>query len=158
MQQDKIKDLGFTQTPTPKFYSVKEVVLPFLKFKHVLPILGPEMRSTGESMGIDADPYLAYYKGQLGANVKLPKSGNVLLIGEGLNELASELLELGFSVSRKVGTTDYHMLIDTEHTPELRKALENGVPYVTTLEAAQWTLKALKAAHNSELTIRALQS
>ena len=129
----KLKDLGFTQTPTPKFYSVKEVVLPFLKFKNVLPILGPEMRSTGESMGIDADPYLAYYKGQLGANVKLPKSGNVLLIGEGLNDLASELLELGFSVSRKVGVTDYQMLIDTEHTPELRRALENGVPYVTTL-------------------------
>jgi carbamoyl-phosphate synthase large subunit len=154
----KLKDIGFIETPTPKFYSVKEVVLPFLKFKNVLPILGPEMRSTGESMGIDNDPYLAYYKGQLGANVKLPKSGNVLLIGEGLNELAGEFLELGFSVSRKVGFSDYQMLIDTDHTPELRRALENGVPYVTTYEAAQWTLKALKAAHGSELTVRALQN
>jgi carbamoyl-phosphate synthase large subunit len=49
------------------------VVLPFLKFAGVLPVLGPEMRSTGESMGIDADPYLAYYKALAGANVHLPE-------------------------------------------------------------------------------------
>jgi carbamoyl-phosphate synthase large subunit len=153
-----LKDLGFTTRPQPGFYSVKEVVLPFLKFKHVLPVLGPEMRSTGESMGIDSDPYLAYYKAQLGANVKLPKSGNVLLIGEGLNDVASELLELGFSVSRKGGGGEYQLLIDTQHTPELRKALENGVPYVTTLEAARWTVRALKAAYEGELTVKALQS
>jgi carbamoyl-phosphate synthase large subunit len=82
----------------------------------------------------------------------------VLLIGEGLNDVASELLELGFSVSRKGGGGEYQLLIDTQHTPELRKALENGVPYVTTLEAARWTVRALKAAYEGELTVKALQS
>jgi carbamoyl-phosphate synthase large subunit len=152
-----LKELGFTQTPKPDFYSVKEVVLPFLKFKNVLPILGPEMRSTGESMGIDTDPYLAYYKAELGANVKLPKSGTVLLIGEKASFLASEFLELGFSVSRKADSGSYHLLVDTDHTRELRKALENGVPYITTLEAARWTLKALQAAKNSDVSVTALQ-
>jgi carbamoyl-phosphate synthase large subunit len=137
---------------------VKEVVLPFLKFKNVLPVLGPEMRSTGESMGIDVDPYLAYYKAELGANVKLPKSGTVLLIGEKAGTLASEFLELGFSVSRKADSGPYHLLVDTDHTKELRKALESGVPYITTLEAARWTLKALQAAQSQTVSVNALQT
>jgi carbamoyl-phosphate synthase large subunit len=69
-----LDEIGFTRC-RPAFYSVKEAVLPFVKFRGVLPVLGPEMRSTGESMGISPDPYLAYYKALLGANVKLPRSG-----------------------------------------------------------------------------------
>src|SRR5690606_40186060 len=62
-----LREIGFTEAPRPDVYSVKEAVLPFLKFRNVLPVLGPEMRSTGESMGIDADPDLAYYRAALGA-------------------------------------------------------------------------------------------
>src|SRR5690606_32658600 len=105
-------DLGFTEAPTPTVYSVKEAVLPFLKFRAVLPVLGPEMRSTGESMGIDPDPYLAYYKAAVAAGAALPAAapragggsvgsvgssgtdrvgtdrvGTVRLIGERLREL-----------------------------------------------------------------------
>lgn len=61
-----LEELGFTEDPTPGFYSVKEVLIPWLKFPGVIPVLGPEMRSTGESMGIDTDPYLAYYRAELG--------------------------------------------------------------------------------------------
>ncbi len=146
-----LKEIGFTQTPKPDFYSVKEVVLPFLKFKHVLPILGPEMRSTGESMGISKDPYLAYYKGLLGANVKVPLSGKVKLIAA--HELADSFKRLGFTVS----DSDYDLLIDLEHTKELRVALENGIAYVTTLSGAEWLAKAIEAAQQQEVKVKALQ-
>ncbi|WP_288433008.1 carbamoyl-phosphate synthase large subunit, partial [uncultured Deinococcus sp.] len=76
-----LEQIGLTETPVPAMYSVKEVHLPFLKFKGVLPVLGPEMKSTGESMGIDADPYLAFYRAELGAKSNLPLSGTALLLG-----------------------------------------------------------------------------
>ena len=150
-----LKELDFTEMPKPNFYSVKEVVLPFLKFKEVLPVLGPEMRSTGESMGIDKDPYIAYYKAQLGANVKLPKSGTVLLIGEGLEEISKDFQDLGFDAS--YDADDYNLLVDVKHTPKLREALEKGIAYVSTVEAAKWLVKSLKAARGKNLTIMVLQ-
>ena len=154
-----LTELGFTETPTPAFYSVKEVVLPFLKFKNVLPVLGPEMRSTGESMGIDPDPYLAYAKALSGANVKLPESGTALVLGDGLDEIKAELSALGFTVTTETTSEepDYTLLIDTDHTPELRKGLESGVPYVTTHDAAHWLVKALRALREKPLTVHALQ-
>jgi carbamoyl-phosphate synthase large subunit len=134
-------------------------VLPFLKFKNVLPVLGPEMRSTGESMGIDPDPYLAYAKALLGANVKLPQTGTALVLGEGLADVKAELGALGFSVSTEApgGEGEYALLIDTDHTPELRRALEAGVPYVTTPDAARWLVKALRALQEKPLSVHALQ-
>ncbi len=154
-----LTELGFTETPQPTFYSVKEVVLPFLKFKNVLPVLGPEMRSTGESMGIDPDPYLAYAKALLGANVVLPEAGTALVLGEALDDVKAELTALGFSVSTESTTEEpgYALLIDTDHTPELRRALESGVPYVTTADAARWLVKALGALKENPLTVHALQ-
>jgi carbamoyl-phosphate synthase large subunit len=161
-----LAELGFTETPEPAFYSVKEVVLPFLKFKNVLPVLGPEMRSTGESMGIDPDPYLAYAKALLGANVKLPRSGTALVLGEGLADVKAELGALGFSVGTEApggegdpgdGIPRYALLIDADHTPELRRALEAGVPYVTTRDAARWLVKALRALQDKPLSVHALQ-
>jgi carbamoyl-phosphate synthase large subunit len=155
-----LQELGFTDTPRPAFYSVKEVVLPFLKFKDVLPILGPEMRSTGESMGIDKDPYLAYYKALLGANMKLPREGSVLLTGENVQGLADNFTALGYTVLLEALSSEplYDLLIDTTGSLELRHALENGTPYVTTLEAARWLVKALEAAKHQALSVTALQS
>jgi carbamoyl-phosphate synthase large subunit len=158
-----LQELGFTSTPDPRLFSVKEVVLPFLKFSGVLPVLGPEMRSTGESMGISADPYLAYYKAQLGAGVRLPIAGRVRLVGEGLDEIRRELEEMGFGVECSTvggdGGSDasYDLLIDTAGAQEARRALEAGIPYVTTREAATWTLKAIAAVRRSELDVIALQ-
>ncbi len=154
-----LADLGFTETPQPEFYSAKEVVLPFLKFKGVAPVLGPEMRSTGESMGIDPDPYLAYAKALLGANVRLPSSGTALVLGEGLGDVKADLEALGFTVqTENTAGLEYALLIDTRHTPELRRALEAGVPYVTTADAARWLVKALGALGEKPLSVHALQS
>ncbi len=168
-----LAELGFEKAIRPDVYSVKEAVLPFLKFRGVLPVLGPEMRSTGESMGIDADPYLAYHKAAVGAGSHLPTGGRALLIGEGIEREAAYLLQLGFSVelrrrpeaagespgsvSDAVGGQDYDLLIDVAHTPELRRALENGVPYVSTREAAQWTVRAIEAAASGRRSVTALQ-
>ena len=156
-----LADLNFTQTPKPELYSVKEVVLPFLKFTNVLPVLGPEMRSTGESMGIAADPYLAYYKAQLGANVTLPLGGKVTVIGENLDDLAKDFATTGFEVTRldaaSASPHDFDLLIDTAHTPLLRHALENGIPFVSTAGAATWTLNAIRAAQANEGQVRAVQ-
>jgi carbamoyl-phosphate synthase large subunit len=120
------------------------------------------MRSTGESMGISPDPYLAYYKAQLGANVKLPRSGRVRLIGDGLEALAERLAGIGFELA--VGAPDDleevagdALVIDVEHTPVLRRALEEGIAYVTTREAAAWTVSGIERAAETTLRVWALQ-
>ncbi|GGK31709.1 carbamoyl-phosphate synthase large chain [Deinococcus malanensis] len=153
-----LEQIGLTATPEAAMYSVKEVHLPFLKFKGVSPILGPEMKSTGESMGIDADPYLAFYRAQLGAKSNLPLSGTALLLGEGLDEVAATLGKAGLSVIREQqGEQLPDLLIDITGSPLLRLALERGVPIVSTREAATWTGKAIAAAQGSELRVRSLQ-
>ena len=156
----KLRDIGFTEAPRPKHYSVKEVTLPFAKFSGELPVLGAEMKSTGESMGISYDPGLAYYKAQLGANVRLPLSGRVRLIGEDLDELAEGFRELGFRTEEgpAQGGIDYDLLIDVQHTQELRRALEGSRPHVTTREGAAWTLRSISAARNAVVTVSDLQS
>src|SRR5262249_49285024 len=75
----KIGDLGLAGELVPKHYSVKESVFPFNKFPGVDIILGPEMRSTGEVMGIDDSFPMAFAKSQLAANSALPLSGTVFV-------------------------------------------------------------------------------
>ncbi|MBI5811945.1 MAG: carbamoyl-phosphate synthase large subunit [Meiothermus silvanus] len=146
-----LEEIGFTQDPTPNFYSVKEVLIPWLKFPGVIPQLGPEMRSTGESMGIDTDPYLAYYHAQIGVNQKLPLFGKVRIIGNA--DLQAKWQEAGFEVSEG----DYDVLIALVPHPELRRAVESGKPFITTLEGARWSLEAIRRARNAELGVNSLQ-
>ncbi|QFP77599.1 carbamoyl-phosphate synthase large subunit [Deinococcus sp. AJ005] len=154
-----LEQIGLLETPVPTMYSVKEVHLPFLKFAGVLPILGPEMKSTGESMGIDADPYLAFYRAQLGAKNNLPLSGTALLLGDGLDNVAAMLEGAGLSVIREQdGDKLPDLLIDVTESRLLRTALERGVPIVSTREAAEWTAKAIAGAVGvGELGVRSLQ-
>ncbi len=159
-----LRDIGFTETPTPSVYSAKEVVLPFLKFADVLPVLGPEMRSTGESMGIDPDPYLAYGKALAGANLHLPSSGRVRCIGLADDDpLIAGFRELGFEVvagesAEEDEVADDALLIDVTHTRALRLALEEGVPFLSTREAAVWSLEALRRGHaRTAPSVHALQ-
>src|SRR5690606_22960658 len=120
---------------------------------------------TGESMGIDADPHLAYYRAALGAGAQLPRSGAVRLVGAALAPLVDGFEGLGFTVTLADGDAEadaaYDLLVDVEQTAELRRALEDGVPYVSTLEAAEWTLGALEAAAAARaaggLSVTALQ-
>jgi carbamoyl-phosphate synthase large subunit len=154
-----LEQIGLLETPVPAMYSVKEVHLPFLKFAGVLPILGPEMKSTGESMGIDADPYLAFYRAQLGAKNLLPLSGTALLLGDGLDDVAATLEGAGLNVIREQdGDQLPDLLIDVTGSRLLRTALERGVPIVSTREAAEWTARAIAGAVEAGgLGVRSLQ-
>jgi carbamoylphosphate synthase large subunit/REP element-mobilizing transposase RayT len=102
-------ELGFTQEIIPKHFSVKEAVFPFLRYQGMDIALGPEMKSTGEVMGIDADLGLAYAKSQMAAPPPLPKSGNVFISVKdsdkpGVIPLAREFVELGFQIIATSGT------------------------------------------------------
>lgn len=105
-----LKELGLTEYTEPKFASVKEVVLPFLKLHGVFPGLGPEMQSTGEVMGIDENFDKAFYKAQACAMTELPKKGNVLFtVGKPqdkkeLAPFAKILVDLGFKLYCTSGT------------------------------------------------------
>jgi carbamoyl-phosphate synthase large subunit len=74
-----LEELGFTEPVIPPYFSVKVPVFPFNRFPGIDLVLSPEMRSTGEVMGIDADLGTAFLKGYLGAGMKLPKQGRVLI-------------------------------------------------------------------------------
>ena len=153
-----LDQIGLHETPTPAMYSVKEVHLPFLKFAGVIPTLGPEMKSTGESMGIDSDPYRAFYRAQIGAKSNVPTSGTALLLGDGLDDVDASLQGSGLTVIREQdGDKLPNLLIDVTGSRLLRTALERGVPIVSTKEAAEWTAKAIAAAKNDPLNVKSLQ-
>ena len=105
-----LAELGITADPVPRGHvAVKESVFPFVKFPGVDPILGPEMRSTGEVMGIDAAFPLAFAKAQLAAGNALPTSGRAFVSvkdgdKDGLVPIARSLVELGFRVVATRGT------------------------------------------------------
>ena len=149
-----LEELGFVEDPEPGFYSVKEVTVPWLKFPGVVPWLGPEMRSTGESMGLDRDPYLAYYRAQLGANHVLPLEGRVRFI-DADSELINAYREAGFEITEG---DDYDLLVCLSPQAELRRAVELGRPYFTTREAALWGLEAVRRARGAGLEPRPLQA
>jgi carbamoyl-phosphate synthase large subunit len=100
---------GVTREVVPPYYSVKEAVFPFIKFPGVDTILGPEMKSTGEVMGVGVTFAEAFVKSQLAAGVRLPKEGRAFLSvrnedKEKLVEIARELADLGFSLVATRGT------------------------------------------------------
>jgi carbamoyl-phosphate synthase large subunit len=104
-----LKELGFTEEVIPKHHSVKEAVFPFSKFSGVDIILGPEMKSTGEVMGIDYDLGLAFAKSQMAAGGSLPTSGNVFLSVKesdrpNIVKLAKGFSDLGFTIFATSGT------------------------------------------------------
>jgi carbamoyl-phosphate synthase large subunit len=101
-----------SSTPVPDYVSVKEAVLPFSRFPGVDTILGPEMRSTGEVMGIGESFGIAFAKAQLAAGTKLPDGGRVFMSLADRDKvnglaLARELVELGFDIAATVGTAGY---------------------------------------------------
>ncbi len=105
-------ELGFTQTTIPKHLSVKEAVFPFNRFPGVDIILGPEMKSTGEVMGIDHSFGLAFAKSQMATGFKMPTSGSVFISVHdrhkaGIVPVAQALSRLGFGVLATSGTAAY---------------------------------------------------
>jgi len=106
-----LREMGVREV-TPAHVAVKEAVFPFAKFAGVDTILGPEMRSTGEVMGIDTSFPAAFGKSQIGAGTKLPTAGCVFLSVQdsdkaGAAAVAKGLIDLGFEVVATVGTHDF---------------------------------------------------
>ena len=107
-----LKKQGATEEITPPYYSVKEAVFPFIKFPGVDTILGPEMKSTGEVMGVGETFAEAFVKSQMAAGVKLPTGGKAFLSVRDadkpkLLEIAQTLLELNFSLVATKGTATF---------------------------------------------------
>ncbi len=105
----KLRDLGFTEEVIPKHFSVKEAVFPFMRFPGVDITLGPEMKSTGEVMGIDADLGLAYAKSQMAAGSPLPQGGNLFISVKDADKMAAvalarDYVALGFQLYATSGT------------------------------------------------------
>ena len=105
----KLSKLGFTEEIWPKYWAVKESVFPFNKFIGQDIILSPEMRSTGEVMGLDADLGVAYAKSQMAASSPLPLEGKVFISVSDAHKdevpaLAKDFVELGFELVATIGT------------------------------------------------------
>ncbi|MEM0900790.1 MAG: ATP-grasp domain-containing protein, partial [Pseudomonadota bacterium] len=180
--------------------AVKEAVFPFNKFPGVDTLLGPEMRSTGEVMGLDTDYAIAFAKAQLGAGVELPKGGTVFISirdedKDGVLDTARRFETLGFEIVATGGTQIYleengvksakvnkvketrpniedeirnrkvQLVINTTSTGKAisdskalrRAALENKLPYFTTVAGAVAVGEAIEALAKGRLEVRPLQ-
>lgn len=109
MSGQTLADLGITSELVPSYLSVKEAVLPFDRFPGTDTLLGPEMRSTGEVMGIDVDFGRAFAKAELAASQRLPRHGTVFISVSdrdkaAIGPIAREFLQLGFRVVATSGT------------------------------------------------------
>jgi len=109
MTGQKLKALGFTGEHVPNHWCVKEAVFPFVRFPGAMITLGPEMRSTGEVMGLDEDLGMAFAKAQAAAKPGLPVKGNVFLSVKDADKpraviLAKRLEALGFTIYSTSGT------------------------------------------------------
>jgi len=200
MTGKKLAELGFTTEPIPKHVSVKESVFPFRKFVGVDIVLGPEMRSTGEVMGIAKTFPIAFAKSQLAAGVALPVTGKVFVSvsdrhKERANAIGAELHRLGYQILATSGTADrleaqgipvervkkiiegQPNLIDylkngevalilntpsgkgarTDEGTIRATAVQHGVPCITTIQAAEAVIQAIKALRVEEMEVEALQ-
>jgi carbamoyl-phosphate synthase large subunit len=140
MTGKSLAELGMVEPIPPKHVSVKEVVFPFTKFPGVDVILGPEMRSTGEVMGIDINFPLAFAKSQIASGTVLPTKGNIFISVNQHDKLAiipvaKMLADAGFSLLATAGT--YDVLFDNdipatrlsklaEGRPNIRDLIKNG--------------------------------
>lgn len=111
MAGDNLKKLGFTEEIWPKYWAVKESVFPFNRFHGQDILLSPEMRSTGEVMGLDADLGIAYAKSQMAANAPLPLSGRVFISvsdahKSNVAEIAKLFAAMGFEIVSTNGTAN----------------------------------------------------
>ncbi len=143
MSGRKIKDLGLKEVD-PKYYSAKEVVLPFAKFSGQDTVLGPEMKSTGEVMGIDPDLGLAFAKAVLAAGDALPLSGLVFVSvvdrdkNEQLLDVVNRLKTMGFELIATGGTAKFlrGKGIEVRDVFKIKQGTPNIVDLITRREVA----------------------
>ncbi len=191
----KLRDLGYKERVI-HHVAVKEVLLPFNKLAGVDTMLGPEMKSTGEVMGIDYDFGLAFYKACISADNELPLKGNIFISvnieqKEEAIPIARQLRDLGLILYGTEGTVDYlyeagveahlvrkvqegspnvldmmrhgeiRLIINTpqdkqsrqDHYQIMRAAVDFGIPYITTLQAARAAALAIDAIKREKVTL-----
>jgi len=191
----KLADLGYREREI-RHVAVKEVLLPFNKLSGVDTMLGPEMKSTGEVMGIDYDFGLAYYKACISADNELPEKGNVFISvnmeqKDEVIPIAGKLRDLGLTLYGTEGTVEYlhdagieanlvrkvaegspnvidmmrhgeiRLIINTprdkqsrqDHYQIMRAAVDYGIPYITTVQAARAAALAIEAIKQKEMTL-----
>jgi carbamoyl-phosphate synthase large subunit len=204
MVGQSLNDLGVREPPfvgEMRRFAVKEAVLPFLKFAGVDPLLGPEMRSTGEVMGIDDNYETAFAKSQIAAGMHLPEDGTVFVSVADVDKEAvvpavARLSELGFRILATGGTHRFlsgagietvrvnkvregspHVLeamesgevglvinttvgaaAVTDSASLRRTALTRGIPYFTTMAAADAATRAIKRMRAGPFAVEALQT
>jgi carbamoyl-phosphate synthase large subunit len=195
-----LKELGLTSDPIPYHVSVKEAVFPFSKFAGVDIVLGPEMRSTGEVMGISERFSLAFAKSQEAAGNLLPTEGKIFLSVADREKpklvgLARQLATMGYELFSTRGTADHLKAAGIEVT-RLKKlkegrpnvldmmesnelalimntpngkgartdegsiraaAVTRGIPYLTTIQAAEAAVRAMLAVRTEGVTVQAIQ-
>ncbi|MCL4138676.1 UNVERIFIED_CONTAM: hypothetical protein GTU68_054540 [Idotea baltica] len=133
MAGQSLESQGFTKEIIPPYFSVKEVVLPFNKFPGVDPLLGPEMRSTGEVMGVGATFAEAFAKAELGCSKEYPEGGRALLsVREGdkkrVVDLAKHLIKIGYQLDATHGTAV--ILGEAGINPRLVNKVHEGRPHI----------------------------
>ncbi len=194
----KLRDMGYSERSI-SHVAVKEVLLPFNKLPGVDTVLGPEMKSTGEVMGIDYDFGRAYYKACISADNELPLKGNVFISvsreqREEIIPIAKTLRDIGLSLYGTQGTVEYlneagidaslirkvqegspnvidllrrgeiRLIVNTpmdkqsrqDHYQIMRAAVDYGVPYITTIQAARAAALAIQAMNHEKITIEPL--
>jgi carbamoyl-phosphate synthase large subunit len=197
-----LEELGIDRAPIPAHVSIKESVFPFRKFTGVDIVLGPEMRSTGEVMGISERFSIAFAKSQVSAGIVLPEVGDgVIFVSvtarhkDPMAGLAQRLVKLGYELIATAGTAQrlqedgievtrvkklvegHPNLIDymidgkvklVMNTPSGKgartdegkiraKAVEYGVPCITTIQAAEAAVKAMEALREEGMEVQPLQ-
>jgi len=196
----RIGDLPGLERPPLQYFGVKEAVFPFNMFPEVDPVLGPEMRATGEVMGLADSFGLAFFKAQEATGARLPLAGNVLLTVADRDKpqllaVARRLEALGFTVFATAGTERYlqgngvrvqpikklhegrpnitdaiingelQLIVNTpvgrsskrDDSYIRRAAIQQKVPYVTTMAAALATVEGIEAKARGEAEPKALQ-
>ncbi|MDD4275259.1 MAG: carbamoyl-phosphate synthase large subunit [Desulfobacter postgatei] len=128
-----LKELGVTKEIIPPYYCVKEAVMPFDRFENVDPVLGPEMKSTGEVMGIDKDLGAAVAKAQFAAGQKLPKEGTVFISVQDKDKKAALPVakcfhDMGFTIMATRGTVTF--LEENKIPSTFVKKVSAGRPHV----------------------------
>lgn len=167
MSGRSLAEQGITEEIIPPYYSVKEVVLPFDKFQGVDPILGPEMRSTGEVMGVGRNFAEAFAKAMLGAqSAKMKKSGRALLsVRDGdkkrIIDLATRLQHAGFALDATRGTAETLSeagidvrLVNKVHEgrPHIQDRLKNGeYAYIVNTTAGRQAIEDSRLIRRSAL-------
>ena len=138
MNGAKLKDFDLTKEIKIEHVAVKESVFPFLKLPESDTVLGPEMKSTGESIGIDETYGMAFYKSQLSAGMNLPKEGKIFMSvketdKKKIRPIAEKAANLGFDIVATAGTADSTGLDSVEKikkvsqgSPNIRDAILNG--------------------------------